>query len=115
MPRDERAVRIADALAAEPADDRGLAEWGRYAGASARTLTRIFATETGLGFSQWRSRLRLRASLAHLAAGESVSATATRVGFASASAFIAAFNQLTGTTPGAYFANLAPARHNLSD
>jgi AraC-like DNA-binding protein/quercetin dioxygenase-like cupin family protein len=115
MPRDERAVRIADALVAEPADDRDLAEWGRHAGASARTLTRIFAAETGLGFSQWRSRLRLRASLAHLADGESVSATAIRVGFASPSAFIAAFNQLTGTTPGAYFANLAQSRHTLSD
>jgi AraC-like DNA-binding protein/quercetin dioxygenase-like cupin family protein len=106
MPRDERALRIAEALGQNPADDRDLAQWGRYSGASSRTLTRIFTSETGLGFGQWRSRLRLRASLAHLAAGESVGATATQVGFASTSAFIQAFSQLTGVTPGAYFATL---------
>ncbi len=107
MPRDERAIRIAKALSDDPGDARDLAAWGRSVGASSRTLSRIFAAETGLGFGQWRSRLRLRASLAHLAEGESVSSVAAQVGFNSASAFIAAFNQLMGTTPGAYFAHVA--------
>ncbi|MFF7331072.1 helix-turn-helix domain-containing protein [Streptomyces sp. NPDC008150] len=106
MPRDERAVRIARALAEDPGDERDLHAWGRTVGASTRTLTRIFAGETGMGFQRWRSRLRLRASLAYLAGGESVSRTAALVGFASASSFVAAFRQLTGVTPGAYFAQL---------
>lgn len=118
MPRDERAVKIATALAEDPGDERDLAGWGHAVGASTRTLSRIFAAETGLGFTQWRSRLRLRASLELLASGESVSQTAALVGFSSASAYIAAFGQLTGMTPGAYFervAELANSRQFMAD
>lgn len=111
VPRDERAARIGHALATDPSDDRDLAQWGREVGASARTLSRIFAAETGMGFDRWRSRLRIRASLALLAEGETVSRTAARVGFSSASSFVAAFGRLTGTTPGAYFARL----HDLAE
>jgi AraC-like DNA-binding protein len=120
MPRDPRAVRIARALDEDPGDPRDLAAWGRAVGSSARTLSRLFAAETGLGFPQWRSRLRLRAALAHLAAGDPVGTTASLVGFASASAFIAAFAQATGVTPGAHVAQLArlravaPSRHDLA-
>jgi AraC-like DNA-binding protein len=117
MPRDERAARIASELLLDPGDSRDLAGWGRHVGASARTLSRIFAAETELGFAQWRSRLRLRASLAYLAEGESVGTTAMLVGFGSTSAFIAAFSALMGVTPGAYFAQvaqLADQRHEMS-
>lgn len=117
MPSDARAVRIADELMLDPGDSRDLGAWGRHVGASTRTLSRIFAAETGLGFAQWRSRLRLRASLAYLAEGESVGTTAMLVGFGSTSAFIAAFSELMGVTPGAYFARaaqLADQRHELS-
>jgi AraC-like DNA-binding protein len=117
MPGDGRAARIAAGLELDPGDPRDLAAWGRAVGSSARTLSRIFAAETGLGFGQWRSRLRLRASLAHLAAGEPVGTTAALVGFASASAYIAAFSQLTGSTPGAYLARLqgmALSRHDVA-
>ncbi|GAA4170674.1 helix-turn-helix transcriptional regulator [Gryllotalpicola koreensis] len=118
MPHDARAVRIARELLLDPGDARDLGEWGRHVGASTRTLSRIFAAETGLGFTQWRSRLRLRASLAYLADGESVGTTAMLVGFGSTSAFIAAFSELVGVTPGAYFARvaqLADQRHELAD
>ena len=115
MPVDVRGARIAAALATDPGDDRDLAAWGRHVGASSRTLSRIFPAETGMGFAQWRSRLRVRASLAYLAEGESVSTTASLVGFASASAFIAAFTRLTGTTPGAYFIEaVADGRHEMA-
>jgi len=118
MPRDERAVKIAQGLLDDPADERDLVSWGRHVGASARTLSRIFAAETGMGFAQWRTRLRIRSSLPLLAAGEPVGATAGRVGFSTASAFIAAFGHLTGMTPGSYFARLdelARSRHDLAD
>lgn len=118
MPRDARLTRIAQALAEDPGDGRDLAVWGVQVGASARTLSRLFPAETGLGFTQWRLRLRLHVALGYLVSGESVSTTAAMVGFASASSFIAAFRDFTGMTPGAYFAQvgrLADGRHELSE
>jgi AraC-like DNA-binding protein/quercetin dioxygenase-like cupin family protein len=111
LPSDPRAMRIAEALLADPGDPRDLGDWGHAVGASVRTLSRVFPAQTGMGFAQWRSRMRLRASLAHLAAGETVSTTAALVGFASTSAFIAAFGRLTGMTPGAYFASISGEQH----
>lgn len=103
MPADDRASRIVAALRANPADPRTLADWGRAVGASARTLARIFGAETGLGFNEWRARLRLTHALTLLADGSSVTATAHHVGYATPSAFVAAFRRLTGTSPARYF------------
>jgi len=52
---------------------------------------------------RWRSLLRLEAALPALAAGEPVGNVARRVGYESASAFVAAFRRETGVTPAAYF------------
>jgi AraC-like DNA-binding protein len=113
MPHDARAQRIAEALAANPADDRDLNTWGRQVGASARTLARVFVAETGLSFGRWRSQVRLRA------APSSTSPPACRyrrwvprVGYHTPSAFVAAFRQAYGLTPGSYFDSTgrAPAR-----
>jgi AraC-like DNA-binding protein/quercetin dioxygenase-like cupin family protein len=107
MPAEERARRVADALAADPGDGRTLAEWGREVGASARTLARAFNADTGLPFGRWRGLLRLQASIAALAAGEPVGNVARHVGYESASAFVAAFRRETGMTPAAYFRSQA--------
>ncbi|RJQ78186.1 AraC family transcriptional regulator [Pseudonocardiaceae bacterium YIM PH 21723] len=104
-PREDRARRIHRALTENPADDRELADWGRLVGASGRTLTRIFLAETGLTFGRWRTLVRLHAALPLLAGGASVSVVARRVGYATPSAFVAAFRRATGLTPGGYFAD----------
>jgi AraC-like DNA-binding protein len=103
VPKDERALRVARALIAQPADPRSLAAWGREVGASVRTLTRAFVAETGIPFTRWRTSVRLRAALPRLAAGEPVSAVASGVGYETPSAFVAAFRRETGVTPGTYF------------
>jgi len=103
MPRDDRARRLADALLADVADPRSLADWGRSVGASARTLSRIFPEETGLAFARWRTRARLSAALPLLRSGLTVTAVAGRVGYATPSAFVAAFRREIGTTPARYF------------
>lgn len=104
MPRDGRARRVAEALLADPADDRGLPSWGRAAGASGRTLNRLFAAETGMSFGRWRTQARLVAALGHLAAGRPVTAVAHQVGYSTPSAFIAVFRRTLGVSPGAYSA-----------
>jgi len=103
MPTDDRALDVARGLLADPADGRSLAEWGRAVGASGRTLTRAFLAGTGIPFGRWRTAVRLRAALPHLASGEPISVVADRVGYRTPSAFVAAFRRETGLTPGAYF------------
>ena len=104
MPRDRRLKVVTDGLIADPADERPLAAWATVAGASARTLARLFQTETGLSFRAWRRQLRLHEALSRLAAGEPVTSVAYAVGYDSPSAFIAMFRRATGTTPSRYFA-----------
>jgi AraC-like DNA-binding protein/quercetin dioxygenase-like cupin family protein len=103
LPADDRARRVALALVDEPGDPRTLADWGRTVGASERTLARLFARETGLRFDHWRTQLRVAASLPMLAAHVPVATVARSVGYATPSAFIAAFRRTVGTTPRRYF------------
>jgi AraC-like DNA-binding protein len=101
--RDPRLLRVTEALRAEPADPRPLDAWARQAGASPRTLARLFLAETGLGFRAWRQRARLLHALVALADDAPVTAVAFEAGYDSPSAFIAAFKREFGTTPARYF------------
>lgn len=102
LPADPRALRVARALLEDPADRRDLAAFGRMTGASARTLARLWTAETRMTFGQWRTQARLRAALPLLAAGLPAEAVARRVGYATASAFVAAFRRAVGVPPGEY-------------
>ncbi len=103
LPADDRARQVADRIAANPADGRTLAEWGRAVGASERTLARAFLADTGVSFGRWRTLMRMRAALTALAGGEPVGNVARQVGYDSDSAFVQAFRRETGVTPTAYF------------
>jgi AraC-like DNA-binding protein len=110
LPTDERAYRVAEALLTDPGDGRTLHAWGRQVGASSRTLARAFLSETGLPFGRWRTLARLQAALLQLAEGRPVGLVATRVGYRTPSAFVAAFRAHTGVTPGRYFEAATPTR-----
>jgi AraC-like DNA-binding protein len=101
MPRDDRAVVVARALIADPADRRSLEQWGRMTGASARTLARIFVAETGVPFARWRAQQRMSAAAGLLDEGLPVGVVAHRVGYAGPSAFVAAYRRATGRPPAA--------------
>ena len=103
LPRDNRAKRIAALLQQAPSEKRSLMELSKIAGASKRTIERIFKLETGLGFGKWRQQLRLGHALRMLAAGDAVTNVAMDVGYDSISAFISAFRMTFGKTPGQYF------------
>lgn len=102
LPDDRRARVVADQLIEQPADARELEDWGKSAGASGRTLARLFVAETGLSFGRWRQRRRLLAALERLAAGMPVTTVALDLGYRSPSAFIAMFRRELGNTPGRY-------------
>jgi AraC-like DNA-binding protein len=105
MPADGRALRVAELVRESPGDTRPLDELARSIGASKRTIERLFLTETEMTFGRWRQQLRMLHALRLLAAGESVTFAALEVGYDSTSAFIAAFKNTVGTTPGRYYAN----------
>lgn len=104
MPTDPRLLAITSRLAKDPADKRTLAQWSRTAGASPRTLARLFQQQTGVSFARWRQQACLLRALELLAAGGSVTAVAIDLGYDSVSAFITMFRENLGTTPGRYFA-----------
>lgn len=99
LPADPRARRLAERFQAEPDDVSGLPELALAAGASVRTLQRLFAAETGITVDAWRQKARLIASTAALAGGASVTTAALDCGYDSPSAFIAAFRRQFAMTP----------------
>jgi AraC-like DNA-binding protein len=99
MPRDARAIRVARALLEQPDAGGDLDDWAMRAGASRRTLARLFRAETGFSFNEWRSRLRAIDGLARLSSGEPVSTVASAVGYASPSAFSAMVRRNFGEPP----------------
>ncbi|MGW5641689.1 AraC family transcriptional regulator [Saccharopolyspora sp. NPDC003752] len=101
-PTDDRLRAVADLLHADPAASLTLAELGRVAGAGERTLSRLFQTELGMSFHQWRSLLRVQHALIRLAEGAAVIDTAARLGWANPTSFIEAFTAIVGQTPGRY-------------
>ncbi|MFD3482230.1 helix-turn-helix domain-containing protein [Streptomyces sp. NPDC058665] len=105
-PRDDRLRAATDLLHADPARPATLAELGRAAGAGERTLSRLFHTELGMSFHQWRTILRIHHALAHLTDGTSVTDTAMTCGWSNPSSFIDAFSSVVGQTPGSYQADL---------
>jgi AraC-like DNA-binding protein len=103
IPRDGRALRVARRLQEHPAERATLDALARRAGASRRTLERLFHLETGMSFGRWRQQARLLHAMRLLAGGAPVTTAALEVGYESTSAFIAAFSQVLGTTPGRYY------------
>lgn len=103
LPEDRRLRRVTEGLLADPGDGRRLDDWAAAAGASGRTLARLFLRETGMTFGQWRQQARLLEALRRMALGQSVLAVALDLGYESASAFIVMFRRALGTTPGRYF------------
>jgi AraC-like DNA-binding protein len=102
LPSDRRALALAEQLQDEPSNGASLGDLARRAGASLRTLQRLFPAETGLTLEAWRQKARLIWSITRLSAGASVSAAAFDAGYESPSAFIAAFKRQFGVTPGRF-------------
>lgn len=88
------------ALQSSPGDRRSLAQWAAEMNTTERTLSRRFHAKLGLSFGEWRKRLRLLTALSLLESGQTVQDVARELRFSTTSAFIAAFRQLTGTSPG---------------
>jgi AraC-like DNA-binding protein len=102
-PTDPRALRIAQTLLIDPSESRPLQQLCKVAGASKRTVERLFQDDVGITFGKWRQQLRLMRAMQLLAEGENVTRSALEAGYSTPSAFISMFRKTLGTTPALYF------------
>lgn len=102
LPSDPRALAVAQALMADPAGHPPLPALCARAGASVRTMQRLFRREVGCDFQTWRRQLRLMKAVELLASGRLVKQVAGEVGYQQPSAFVEMFRQTFGATPKAW-------------
>ena len=102
-PSDPRALRVATMLLDDPSDRQPLTRICQDAGASKRTLERLFQHDVGMTFGKWRQQLRLLEALRLLADGAKVTHAALESGYSTPSAFASMFRKALGTTPSQYF------------
>jgi AraC-like DNA-binding protein len=101
LPHEPRCRRAADIVLADPTETYEIADLACEVGTSARTLSRLFSTETQLSFKSWCQRARIAAAIERLSMQPNVSVKqlAADLGYASFPAFSHAFRQVTGKTP----------------
>jgi AraC-like DNA-binding protein len=100
LPADARGAAVAQDVLAAPGEGAVLDTLARRHGVGRRTLERIFRSETGMSFGMWQQKARLLFSVRALAESRPVTEAALDAGYASVSAYIAAFKRTFGCTPG---------------
>ncbi len=103
FPVDPRARKIARSILDHLSSQKTVTEWAQTANMSGRTLERIFIKEIGVTVGRWQLEARLQSSLPWLAQGKGILEIALALGYASPSAFSAAFRRYFGTAPSTYF------------
>lgn len=101
-PCDRRLQQVCQWLLDAPDAPGGIERLAALAGASSRTLNRLFQKETGLRYRQWLAQVQLSAALVRLDRGEPVQRIAQQLGYQSAAAFSAMFRKQLGCTPQQY-------------
>lgn len=102
-PRDRRLQTVCQFVMNSPGITHTIDDLAAIAGASARTLIRLFPKETGLKYHQWVQQVQLAEALCRLGRGDSVGRIADFLGYANSSAFSAMFKRNFGVTPNQYF------------
>ena len=116
LPHEPRCRRAADIVLADPTGAHEIETLAREVGTSARTLSRLFSSETQLSFKSWCQRARIAAAIEKLStdANVSVKQLASDLGYASVPAFSHAFRQVTGKTPTEFAEKRMNAAHDPS-
>jgi AraC-like DNA-binding protein len=109
LPREKRALGVAQAILQNPAESKTMAALCAEAGASVRTIERVFRREIGSSFEVWRRQVRLTKAVELLVSGYSIKEVAHKVGYCQPSAFVEMFRRTLGTTPKAWISALESA------
>ncbi len=110
VPEERRAAAVANASVADPMSNRSFKALCEDAGASPRTIQRIFLSQVGSSFETWRRQARLMKAIELLVSGCSIKETSARVGYQHTGAFIKLFRNTLGKTPKAWISNLVESR-----
>ncbi|MGE4340517.1 MAG: helix-turn-helix domain-containing protein, partial [Pigmentiphaga sp.] len=89
-------------IAANPAENAGLAALAARAGLSPRHFARLFKAEIGQTPASWVEAVRVDAARARLEAGERPKQVAAACGFGGVDTFRRAFQRRAGVTPADY-------------
>lgn len=103
LPADKRLRALCEALLEDPLRHATLAGWAREAGASERTVARLFRDELGTSFGPWRQQVLLGRALTLATQGKPMALIAAELGYASASAFSAMVRRSVGVPPSRFF------------
>ncbi len=109
---DRRLRNLCETVLEVPGLAMSFEQHAESAGASTRTLARLFHAELGLTFTEWRRQVQLAHAVAALLEGDSVGTIATRLGY-TLSSFSEMFRRSLGVAPSAY--KNAMASRVLSD
>ncbi len=101
LPQEPRCRRAAEIVLGDPGQAYEIETLAAKVGTSARTLSRLFVTETQLSFKRWCQRARVACAIERLSTDGNVAMKrlAAELGYASVPAFSHAFRQVTGKTP----------------
>lgn len=102
VPSDPRLRKVCQRLLAGTSHGETLEQLAARAGASSRTLARLFESELHMSFVRWRQHVRLARALSQMSLGRPIKTVARDAGYASSSAFIGMFRRVLGVTPTAY-------------
>jgi AraC-like DNA-binding protein len=98
---DRRLINLCQAVISAPSLDVSFEQHAENAGASVRTLARLFQNALGMGFAEWRRQVQLATAVAELIQGVPVSAIARELGY-SPSSFSDMFRRELGVSPSQY-------------
>lgn len=99
LPQEKRLRALCETVLEDPARWTTLDDAAHLAGASVRTITRLFRSELDTTFMQWRQQVLLAKALSMAARKLPMSTIAAELGYASASAFSAMVRRSVGMPP----------------
>ena len=99
MPTDKRLRALCESVLDDPGRHDTLGGWADACGASPRTVARLFRSELGTSFLQWRQQVLLARAVTLAARRMPIADIAAELGYASASAFSAMVRRTVGAPP----------------
>ena len=99
LPEEKRLRHLCEAVIDDPSRHATLGAWARDSGASARTMSRLFRSELGTSFVQWRQQVLLARAVPLAARKLPMALIAAELGYASPSAFSAMVRRSVGAPP----------------